>query len=68
MTDHEEEETTNIYNILPTRPFGFCGNDNCVYDIKCDPCTWTALEFVERKKTDIPPKDLGKGHIIGLYQ
>ena len=60
------EEQRNYYVISKLKNIGFCGKINCVYDLYCEPCTWTILELTERKLFDKPPKYRGKGHLIGL--
>jgi hypothetical protein len=66
LKDDGTLEKRYCYNICQLKNIGFCGKLNCVYDIYCEPCTWTSLEFVERKYDEDPPKYRGKGHLIGL--
>lgn len=62
--DHEQKK--NYYRLSNLQNIGFCGKTNRIYDLYCEPCTWTVLQLTERKITDNPPEYRGKGHLIGL--
>jgi len=63
--------TTNYYNILPTNNVGFCGKDNCVYDIHYDRYARRIVSIVERNKNKIMSQEeieenFKQGCITGL--